>query len=261
MHSSDHYTGQRQILINGINAFEPVIVQLHAAYKRQEFPDWPTIVLATTAQTSAISMFKILPFERRREPLDKRSIASIIRNIVDTHDALDFLVNTATSEEYDLHRNILGLYLATRIANVQSKIAGERASGFYPRAASSYWAKIQASKLYRNSMHRLRRGESLFYATRVQRVEKACGAHAEFVLGVIADLSTYVHSVPPALWFSEVTELYADTNQQRAIVGVWLRVANYYLARCFSIVLDIFPAAATTDLDTFISQHEAVFAA
>ena len=260
MHSSDHYTGHRQILINGINAFEPVIDELHAAYKRQEFPDWPTIVLATTAQTSAISLFKILPFERRREPLDKRSIASIIRNIVDTHDALDFLVNTATSEEYDLHRDILGLYLATRIANVQSKIAGERASGFYPKAESSYWAKVQASKLYRKSMHSLRRGESLFYATRVQRVEKACGAHAEFVLGVIADLSTYVHSVPPSLWFCEINQLYADTAQQRPIVGVWLRVANFYLAHCFSIVLDAFPTAKTSALKQFISQHKAVFA-
>jgi hypothetical protein len=116
MQSSAHYTGQRQILINGINAFEPVVGQLHAAYKREEFLDWPTIVLATTAQTSAISLLKLLPFERRREPLDKRSIASIIRNLIDTHDALDFLVNTGTPEEFELHRNILGLYLAMKIA-------------------------------------------------------------------------------------------------------------------------------------------------
>src|SRR5438270_13971349 len=103
MQTADHYTGQRQVLINGINAFEPILGQLHAAHQRGELPDWPTVVLATTIQTSAISLFKLLPCERRREPLDKRSIASIIRNLIDTHDALKFLVSTATSEEYDLH--------------------------------------------------------------------------------------------------------------------------------------------------------------
>jgi len=109
-------------------------------------------------------------------------------------------------------------------------------------------------------MHRLKRGESLFYSTRVQRVEKACGAHSDFVLGVIADLSTYVHSVPPGLWFCDIDQLYADTDQQRAIVGVWLKVANFYLARSFSTVLGVFPAAEAAGLEAFISQHQAVFA-
>ncbi len=257
---SDHYAGQRQVLINGINAFEPAVDQLHAAYKRQEFTDWPTIILATTVQTSAISLFKLLPLERRREPLDKRSIASIIRNLIDTHDSLDLLLNTATLEEFNLHRDILGLYLASRIAKVQSSIASDQASQFYPYGASTYWDKIRKSKLYDKSMDRLKRGESLFYTTRVQRVKKACGAHADFVIGVIADLSTYVHSVPPALWFSDIDELYADTGQQRPIVGVWLRVANFYLGRSFSMVLDIFPVANTTELKDFISRHQAVFA-
>ena len=76
-------------------------------YQRGELPDWPTVILATTVQTSAISLFKLLPFERRREPLDKRSIASIIRNLIDTHDALEFLASIATSEEFNLHRVIL----------------------------------------------------------------------------------------------------------------------------------------------------------
>ena len=169
---SDHYAGQRQVLINGINAFEPAVDQLHAAYKRQEFQDWPTIILATTVQTSAISLFKLLPLERRREPLDKRSIASIIRNLIDTHNSLDLLLKTATLEEFNLHRDILGLYLASRIAKVQSKIASDQASQFYPYAASTYWDKIRKSKLYDKSMDRLKRGESLFYTTRVERVKK-----------------------------------------------------------------------------------------
>jgi hypothetical protein len=223
--------------------------------------DWPTVVLATTAQTSAISLFKLLPLERRREPLDKRSIASVIRNLIDTHDVLDFLVSTETSDEFQLHRDILGFYLANRISKVQSKIANDDASTFYPRAASTYWDKIRSSKLYTKNMERLKRGESLFYSTRANRVEKACGDEAEFVSGVIADLSTYVHSVPPGLWFCGVKDLYADNNQQRPILGVWLRVANFYLARCFSIVLDRFSAAESTELQEFIAQHKAVFTA
>jgi hypothetical protein len=259
MQTADHYIGQRQVLINGINAFEPVVGQLHSAYRRGEFPEWPTVVLSTTVQTSAISLFKLLPIEGRREPLDKRSIASIIRNIIDSHDALDFLVNTETSEEFNLHRDILGLYLASRIANIQAKIAIDPSSEFYPKPTSRYWDNIRNSKLYNKSMERLRRGESLFYATRAQRVEKACGEHADFVMGVTADLSTYVHSVPPGVWFCGIDELYADTDQQRPVVGVWLRVANFYLARCVSIVLDVFSAAKTAELETFISQHQAVF--
>jgi len=175
MRVADHYKSQRQVLLNGINAFEPVVTKLHAAYKREEFHDWPTIILATTVQTSAISLFKLLPFEKCREPLDKRSIASIVRNIVDTHDALDLLISPATSDQFNLHRNILGLYLAKRIATIQSKIDVTRARKVYPRAAAHYWRSIRSSPLYMPAMDRLKSGESIFYATRAQRVTKDAG--------------------------------------------------------------------------------------
>jgi hypothetical protein len=260
MPSADHYRAQRQVLINGINAFEPVVMQLHEAYKREDFCDWPTIILATTVQTSAISLFKLLPFEKSREPLDKRSIASIIRNIVDSHDALDLLINPATPEQFNLHRDILGLYIAKRIATIQTKVDAPRAAEFYPRAASHYWRSIQNSRLYKKPMDRLKSGESIFYGTRGQRVEKACGSDAQFVMGVIADLSTYVHSVPPTLWLSDIDELYADNHRHRSVVGIWLRVANFYLARCFALVLGVFGAKQSAELTTFISNHKSVFA-
>ena len=260
MHTPDHYKSQRQVLINGINAFEPVVMQLHSAYKHEEFCDWPTIILATTVQTSAISLLKLLPFEKCRETLDKRSIASIIRNIIDSHDVLDLLISAATSEEHNLHRDILGLYLAKRIAKIQSKINAERAGKLYPRAASHYWQNIQGSKLYTKSMDRLISGESIFYATRTERVEKACGVHADFVSGVIADLSTYIHSVPPTLWLSDIDELYVDNNRHRSVIGVWLRVANFYLARRFALVLGVFGTKQSLELSSFISDHKSVFA-
>jgi hypothetical protein len=80
------------------------------------------------------------------------------------------------------------------------------------------------------------------------------------VLGVLADLSTYVHSIPPGLWFGGLDELYADSNRNRAMVAVWLRVTNYYLGRCFALILQTFPAAKSTELTRYIGRHEKVFA-
>ena len=258
---SDHYLSQRQILINGIVAFEPIIMGLHKSYKNKEFSDWPTIVLGTTLQTSAISLSKLLPFNKPgQEPLDQRSIASIIRNIIDTHDALDMLINVTSPEEFNLHQDILKLYLSSQIKKVQSKIKPEDAQEFHGRAASHYWRRIKSSNLYKKSMDRIKSGESIFYTTRDQRVRKASGAQADVVMGVIADLSTYVYSIPPALWMGGINELYADNTRHRGIVWVWLRVANFYLARCFVLILKVFPQGQSSELTDFIAYHKNVFA-
>ncbi len=257
---ADYYLSQRQILIRGINVFEPAVKQLHKSYEDDEFIDWPTIVLGTTIQTSAISLFKLLPSdEPTNEPLDKRSIATIIRNIIDTHDVLDMLINATTPEEFDLHRNIMGLYLSARIATVQSKIKPEDDQKFFPCAISRYWNLIKSSSLYEKSMERIRSGETIFYRTRADRIRKACGEHGDFVMGILADLSTYVHSMPPALWMTGIEELYADNSKHRSMVGVWLRVANFYLALSFGVILKMFPQGRSSDLTVFMAQHEKVF--
>ncbi|MGO9146622.1 MAG: hypothetical protein ACLQDF_09660 [Desulfomonilia bacterium] len=258
---SDHYLSQRQILINGIIAFEPVVMRLHKSYKDKEFSDWPTIVLGTTLQTSAISLSKLLPFNKpSQEPLDKRSIASIIRNIIDTHDVLDMLINVTSPEEFNLHQDILGLYLSSQVKKVQSKIKPENAQKIHGRAASHYWRSIKSSNLYKKSMDRIKSGESIFYTTRDQRVRKTSGAQADVVMGVIVDLSTYVHSIPPALWMGGVNELYADNTSQRDVVSIWLRVANFYLAQCFALVLKVFAQGQSSELKDFIAYHKNVFA-
>jgi len=234
---------------------------LQKSYNNKEFSDWSTIVLGTTLQTSAISLCKLLPLgEPSHEPLDKRSIASIIRNIIDTHDVLDMLIDVTSPEEYNLHQDILGLYLSSQIKKVQSKIKPENVQKFIVRAASFYWPSIKSSNLYKKSMDRIRSGESIFYTTRSQRVRKACGAQADVVMGVIVDLSTYVHSIPPVLWMGGVNELYTDNKRHRDIVWVWLRVANFYLAKCFVLILKVFPQGQSSKLTDFIAYHNNVFA-
>ena len=77
------------MLVKGVNAFEPYIRRLHSDYKDEKFIDWPTIALLNTLQATAISIFRLLPpAEYSNEVLDKRSIASLIRNVLDTHDVL-----------------------------------------------------------------------------------------------------------------------------------------------------------------------------
>src|SRR5512145_2111985 len=98
---SKYLQSQVNALGLGINAFEPYIGNLHKAFREEKFIDWPTVILATTIQTTAVSLFKLLPqSEQGHEALDMRSIATIIRNIIDTHDVLDMLTNTETEEEF-----------------------------------------------------------------------------------------------------------------------------------------------------------------
>ena len=80
----------------------------------------------------------------------------------------------------------------------------------------------------------------MFYQSRKDRVKRACGEHAEFVGGVLTDLSTYVHSLPPSIWMSSLDELDSDTLHNRHVTAVWLRIANFYFSKILGTnVLDI----------------------
>lgn len=258
---SRRFSEQHNVLQFGITAFEPVINKLHRAYRDEAFGDWPTIVLATTLQVSAISLFRLLPAEERTDaPLDRRSIASIIRNIIETHDALDLLIGTASPDEFNLHRDIMGLYLSARIEKIGSSISPDRPKSIFGSAASGYWESIKRSPLYTKSMDRLKTGESLFYLSRAERVRKACGSDSDFVMGVIADLSTYVHSVPPTLWMSGIDEIYKDDERNRDVVAVWLALTTLYLAQSFNLVLKIFPTGQSGEIGTFLAARKTLFA-
>lgn len=257
---SEHYLSQCKVLYLGITAFEPYINDLHESYKKGAFIDWPTVVLATTIQTTAISLFKLLPqSEPSHEPLDKRSIATIIRNAVDTHDVLDMLTNAESSEEFNLHRDIMGLYLSGRINKVQTKISPKDAQELFKHTKSFYWKSIKRSKLYDKSMDKLHSGETIFYKSRQQRVEKACGQHSDFVMGVLVDLSTYVHSMPPSIWMSKLEDIYSDSSRNRDVVAVWLRVANFYFSKCIELVLKMVDSSPSTEMTAFLNHHKYVF--
>ncbi|EMK6906022.1 hypothetical protein V9J78_003673, partial [Vibrio cholerae] len=67
-----------------------LLVKLHEDFNAGQFGDWPTVIFATQLGTLGISMLSILPSAEKSEQIvDMRSIASLIRNVVDTHDALD----------------------------------------------------------------------------------------------------------------------------------------------------------------------------
>jgi hypothetical protein len=255
-----YFSSQQNNLLLGINEFEPCINDLHNSYKNQDFIDWPTVILATMLQVTVISLFKLLPSDKsNEEPLDKRSIATIVRNIVDTHDALDMFVNTESEEEYNLHRDIMGLYLSGKINKIQEKISPTEVEEHYKHSKSFYWKKIKQSKLYNKSMKRLKSGNTFFYKSRRKRVEKVCGNDTDFVLGILADLSAYVHSVPPSIWLSKIDDTFSNNDNNKGTVAVWLRLGNFYYARSIDLILEIQNKKASDKLMEFLNHHNSVF--
>ena len=256
----EHLNSQGSALVLGVNAFEPFVNRLHGDFRNAKFSDWPTVILATTFQSTAVSIFKLLPAKSDSSGiLDKRSLATLVRNIVDTHDVLEMMVNAPSAEEFELNRCILGLYLSSRIDKVRKSVDESNCGDFYTHTKSWYWKRIQASPLYSKSMLQLKNGEQLHYRSRKERAEAACGEDTKFVLGILADLSTFVHSVPPPLWMGPLENLYSNTQENRDVVAVWLRLANFYLARCMEVVLKATQYSPSQQLEEFLKFHETVF--
>jgi len=257
---TEHFQSQGAVLVKGVNAFEPFIYRLHSDFKDEKFIDWPTIVLATTLQATAISTFRLLPtVECSNEILDQRSIASLIRNIIETHDVLRMMVKVDSEDRFNLNRDIMGLYISSRVNKIQTALDGENVQAQYVHAKKWYWRRIKKSPLYTNKMARLKDGESIFYESRRSRVEAVCGQHSDFVMGVLADLSTYVHSIPAPIWFSNLDDIYTDKQSNRDIIAVWLRVANFYIAKSYEIVLSVASYDTSTELSIFLERHGEVF--
>ncbi|MBS4707812.1 hypothetical protein J4G57_07875 [Aeromonas caviae] len=257
---SDLFSSQAGTLAYGITLFEQYINRAHKAYEDEEFFDWPTIFLTTTLQATSVSLIKLLPSaDDTNEILDKRSIASLVRNIIDTHDVLDMMSNADTPERLSLHRNILGMYISGRISKIQKSIDNERAEKFYPYSKEQYWKKIKSSPCYSHRLDKLKNGEGVFYNTRMERLKNSCEEHADFVSGIIADLSTLVHSIPPTLWLSGLNEIYNNSEGNRNMVSIWLRVANFFFARSISCFLKVTKYDVTPELQKYITHHRKVF--
>jgi hypothetical protein len=252
---------QGSALVIGINAFAPHVKRLLHEFNTDAFVDWPTVILTQTMQSTAVSIFKLLPsVEGEGQLLDTRSIATLVRNMVDTHDVIDAMVDSRSPEDHYLNRQILGYYIAGRIAHIQRSVDPVAAQKFFPLAKTTYWNKIEKSPLFdKAKMAKLKSGESVFYRTRSERVKSACGAQADFVSGILSDISTFVHSVPPALWLSPSSDVYADTVRARDVVAIWLRIANFYYARSISVVLRATNHNASNQLCEFLNHHSDVF--
>lgn len=258
---SSLFQAQGSALVMGINAFAPFVEKMHHEFKASKFGDWPTVILTQTMQVTVVSLFRLLPAVDNQEQLvDSRSLATLVRNVVDTHDVIDMMVEHRSEEEYFLNRQILGYYLAGRIAHIQRSIDPVAAQKFFPLAKERYWENIKKSPLFNSAkMVKLKSGDTVFYRTRSERVLAAFGSDAGFINGILADLSTYVHSVPPALWLSSSSDVYADTQHNRDKIAVWLRIANFLYARGISTLLRFTNYEASDDLSKFLSHHKDVF--
>lgn len=257
---SEYLYSQTSALVNGVNAFAPFVDKMHSDFDAERFVDWPTLILATTMQATAVSLFKLLPPAEAAELLDRRSLATLVRNLVDTHDVIEMMVNSHSAEEHQLNRQILGLYISSRIAHVQKAVSPTEAEKFYPLTKETYWKRIQASPLYdKVSMSKLKSGESTFYKSRKERLRIACENNSDFVGGVLADLSTYVHSIPPALWMGRSHDICADTPKNRDMIAIWIRLANFFYARSVRIVLKATGYELSDDLKVFLTHHQKVF--
>lgn len=247
-----------------VRAFGNVIQNIHAAYKGNEFLDWPTVLLSTLLQTTAISLFKLLPKEdlgKSSGIIDRRSIASLVRNLVNTHDALDLLCDVRQPEDdFNLHRDIMGYYLSGRLHAAHGKGDASSFFGRIDKTREWYWKKICKALADERRRKRVKGGESLFYMTRKERLAKCCGENAAFVGKVLADLSSYVHSVPPSLWMKSLDEAFADDRLTRGVLTVWLRITNFFFARSIEIVLTaVGLESSEAGLKEYIERNRQVF--
>jgi hypothetical protein len=242
-----------------VRNFADVTIRIHDAYAAGQFIDWPTVLLGTLLLTTAVSLSKLLPREESKHSrivIDRRSIATLTRNIVDTHDSLDLLCDPSQSpEQFTLHRDILGHYLANKYIAFRDK---GHAPNYLDKSREWYWSRICEAIPDKAKRRRLRDGSTLFYTTRSERLLKSCGEDASFVGKVLADLSTYVHSVPPALWLKSLEEAFDDSPATRGVLLVWVQIANFHFARSIRIVLTS-AQIADAGLQEYIDSRLTVF--
>jgi hypothetical protein len=259
-----HFASEASSFETAVNAFGKVIHNIHAAYKAEEFSDWPTVLLSTLLQTTAMSLYQLLPKKAPGQSggiTDRRSIASLVRNLVDTHDTLDLLCDVRQSgEKFNLHRDIMGYYLSGRLHAARGKEEVSNVFGRLNKTREWYWKRLSKALPDPVRRKRLQSGESLFYMTRRERITKSCGEHADFVGQVLSDLSSYVHSVPPSIWMKRLEDAFADDTQTRGEITVWLRISNFYFARSIDIVLTSVDSESIDDvLKKYIERNRVVF--
>jgi hypothetical protein len=258
------FSSQAYSFQQAIKAFGKIVDDIQGDYKATRFVDWPTVVLSMLLHSTAISLYRLLPKEVSDESavlIDRRSIATLVRNLVDTHDVIDLLCDPDQAPaDFNLHRDIMGYYLSGKLHAFHGKADPASFFGRLDKTQDWYWKRIASALPDKGRKNRLKRGESLFYLTRKERIAKCCGQNHEFVEKVLADLSTYVHSVPPALWMQTPDAVFANDKKTRGVLTVWLRITNFYYARAIGIVLLAYRQESSTDeLRNFMDINKAVF--
>lgn len=237
-----------------------LLVKLHKDFNNEKYSDWPSVILATQLGTLGGSLLSILPRPEESEQLvDMRSIASLVRNVVDTHDVLDMLLNEQEPKKFQLHRDLLGYYISGRFKEVQKKISPEKAEDFYKYANVNYWERIRKSPFYNKKIERLKGGEGIFYQSRKERVQKVFQKNYPFVQAILADISTYVHALPPTNFFSSLDDQCKNTQRNMELISVWLQVLNTYYAHCIQLILNATGYKAEGIIDKYLSVHKAAF--
>lgn len=190
-----------------------------------------------------------------------RSIASLIRNLVDTHDTMHELCgHPGGSPEWNAARDVLVYYVSHQLQSIGIRLGTEKPGSGYEKAKSYYWTRVDEHLKDRQRRRSIRDGRSIFTTSRSERIRRVCGDSATFVAGVLDDLSTYVHSIPPVMWLKTLDQAFSDTPANRDVLAVWLRIATFYFANAVRVVLGAFPEySAEGPLEAFLSLHVGVF--
>lgn len=256
------YDTQASRFESGIVAFEPCLIALHKAYRDGSVRDWPAVLLSTLLQTTAVSIHKLMPGpEPSHDALDLRSIATLLRNLVDTHDSLHALCRAELgTEDWNLARDIMGYYLSHQLQTIQRR-AGKEPDGAFAVAKARYWKTIDSQVNDARTKAHIRTGRTIFKSSRKERLTNLCGKDAHFVEGVLQEWSSFVHSIPASIWLTpSLDAAFSDTPNNRDRLAVWLRIACFYLASSVRVVLQVFRSYEPEPaLVKFLDLHAQVF--
>jgi hypothetical protein len=68
-----------------------------------------------------------------------------------------------------------------------------------------------------------------------------------------------VHSIPPALWFSELAKGFDNTPDNREILAVWVQIGNFYFARLIGIIILATGAQPPPGILAYTQRHSQIF--
>lgn len=252
------YLAQVQSFHSGVYEIVGIADLLKKKFEVREIDDWPLMIQLGIILTTCTSLLHILPKEKEFSKIfiDKRTIATLIRNIIDSHDAIDFLCNHKKWSHLEgLNRTILGYYIARKAHKIMD-------SAQHKEIAEKYLKMLESKVNDKKKLRKIENGESILIESRKERLLSICGEEADMVGRIISDLSSYVHSVPPGLWFENSFEdAFKDNDRVRLMLCMWLQVANFYIVKVAKLVIENHGhiVAKNENLQRYMDNHQRVF--